>query len=126
MGISVEEREKAWLELRDAANRRGADGDAIVAAMKDYYSIYDYRMLKWIGGLFDPEIGGFYYSNSARDNESAEYRGEMCRFLPDVESTIQATNVLLSTGVIDSCEELPEWMRKKVAEFVCSLQSPLD
>lgn len=126
MVLSVNEMEAAWQRLEDEVNARGADGKAFVEAMKDYYSIYDYRLLKWMGGLFDSDIGGFYYSNSARDNECAEYRGEICYFLPDVESTMQATNVLLSTGVIESCDELPEWMRSKIKEFVCSLQSPDD
>jgi len=126
MGLSIYEMEAAWKRLEEEVNRRGADGKAVAEAMKDYYSIYDERMLRWMGGLFDPEIGGFYYSNSARDNECAEYRGEMCYFLPDIESTVQATNVLLSTGVIDTCADLPGWMREKIRTFVCSLQSPED
>lgn len=126
MTMTIKEIDAAWKKLESEVNKRGADGKAFVEAMKDYYSIYDYRLIKWMGGLFDSEIGGFYYSNSARDNECAEYRGEMCYFLPDIESTVQATNVLLATGIIESCDDLPEWMREKIKKFVCSLQSPDD
>ena len=126
MATSKKEIASLWEKLEKKVDERGADGAAFVEAMKDYYTIYTDGFLSWLGALFDPESGGFYYSNSARDNECAEYRGEICYFLPDIESTNQAINVLLGTKLIDSVEELPEWMRKKIGEFVCSLQSPKD
>lgn len=116
----------AWQRLRDKVNQRGADGDALVEAMKDYYSIYTTDLLRWAGGLFDSDIGGFYFSNSARDNEFTEYRGNTCRLLPDVESTVQCLNFLSAVGVLDDCTELPLWMREKIKSFVCSLQDPDD
>jgi hypothetical protein len=126
MATSKKEIASLWEKLKNQVNERGADGEAFVEAMKDYYSIYTDGFLSWLGALFDPKTGGFYYSNSARDNECAEYRGEICYFLPDIESTNQALNVLQGTKLIDSVDELPEWMRKKIADFVCSLQSPDD
>ena len=53
--------------------------------LEKLYGIFDAGTLTWAARLLDPEIGGFYYSNSARDNEG---------FLPDVESTTQLVGVL--------------------------------
>ena len=86
MATSKKEIASLWEKLEQDVNERGADGEAFVEAMKDYYSIYTDGFLSWLGALFDPKTGGFYYSNSARDNECAEYRGEICYFLPDIES----------------------------------------
>ena len=35
--------------------------------LKLFMMVYDERILEWFANLWDPEIGGFYYSNSARD-----------------------------------------------------------
>ena len=34
--------------------------------LKLFMMVYDERILEWFANLWDPEIGGFYYSNSAR------------------------------------------------------------
>ena len=59
----------------------GESGAAIVEALKKLYLIYDDGVATWFPNLYDPAVGGFYYSNSARDTEG---------FLPDIESTGQA------------------------------------
>lgn len=120
-------KEQQWQRLSDEVTRRGGNGNDVVEAYKELYSVHNEEgIATWLGGLFDPDIGGFYYSNSARDNEYGEYNGEKHYFLPDIESTNQATNFLMTTRMIGSCMELPEWMRKKIIAFNCSLQDPDD
>ncbi|MBP3583240.1 MAG: hypothetical protein J6K44_04270 [Clostridia bacterium] len=122
----MDTREMQWEKLAKEATRLGGDGNAIVDAYHELYSVHSEKICSWLGALFEPEIGGFYYSNSARDNEYVEINGEKHYFLPDIESTNQATNMLLSTGMLESCMELPEWMRKKIVSFTSSLLSPED
>ena len=92
-----------WAALEGFFNEKGADGAAIVRGFKELYTIYSDDLPEWLAGLYDHGIGGFYYSNSARDNEP---------FLPDIESTNQALNLLLNTGMMKNCRELPEAMQK--------------
>ena len=89
-----------------------------VAAIERMMTLYGDEMYIWLARLYDPHIGGFYYSNSARDNE---------RFLPDVESTAQALNGMRNHGLFekyDGCvrDALPDEMRLAIIDFVCSLQ----
>ena len=122
----MQSKDMLWQRLCEEADKKGGNGAEIVDAYKYLYSVHSDRLLTWLGGLFDSKIGGFYYSNSARDNEYQELDGVKHYFLPDIESTNQATNLLQSAGVIKEFSELPEWMRKKMAEFNCSLQNPDD
>lgn len=121
-------REMQWKRLSDEVTRRGGDGDAFVKAMKEQYAIHSEKVLVWLAGLYDPNIGGFYYSNSARDNEFAELNGKKGRLLPDIESTNQALGFLESCGFYKEGDysRLPEEMKKKIIEFVCSLEDPDD
>ena len=106
-----------WKKLEDEVAAKGADGAAFVKELKELYSIFDPKFATWLGSLYDKDIGGFYFSVSGRDNTG---------FLPDIESTYQAVNTLLSVGFIDKAEELPPDMREKIISFVCSLQSSED
>ena len=115
--IKMEKFSEKWQALREEINRRGGDGEAIVAAMKDHYRIYSESIYLWMAGLYDKNVGGFYYSNSGRDNEP---------FRPDIESTNQATNFFLSSGLIDEPEDLPLAMREQMTKFCQSLVSSED
>ncbi len=106
-----------WEALEKEVTRRGGNGDEVVCAMQDHYKLYGESVYLWLAGLYDKNIGGFYYSNSARDNEP---------FLPDIESTNQATNLLLSTGLLDEPDDLPLAMREQMARFCQSLISAED
>ena len=106
-----------WLALEKEVYERGGDGRAVVAAMKDHYELYGESVYLWLAGLYDKKTGGFYYSNSGRDNEP---------FLPDIESTNQATNLLLASGVFDEPSDFPLPMREQMARFCQSLISPVD
>ena len=113
----MEKFSEKWQALEAEVNRRGGDGRAVVAAMKDHYKLYGESVYLWLAGLYDKNIGGFYYSNSGRDNEP---------FLPDIESTNQATNLLLVSGVFEKPEDFPLAMREQMTKFCQSLISPTD
>ena len=122
----MNERDLKFLEIEKNINSRGGDGEAVAEAYRKYYAFHEVRMLEWVAGLFDPDIGGFYYSNSGRDNDEIEWDGKKFKTGPDVESTIDAIGILTNTGVIGSAKELPDWMKEKMIKFVSSLQSPED
>ena len=123
----MNERELKFLEIEKEVNSRGGDGAAVLDAYREYYAFHEVRMCEWLARLFDPDIGGFYYSNSARDNDIlVRWDGVTCKGLPDIESTMQALQFLKWTGIIESSMELPEWMRSKIRDFTCSLMSSED
>lgn len=89
-------------------------------ALDDLYSLYDEDIYIWLSELYQPNVGGFYYSNSARDTEG---------FLPDIESTAQAFVLCKTTGLFRALPEgnpknLPEKIRKEITAFTKSLQDP--
>ena len=106
-----------WSNIITTVNERGGNGMAVAEAMEELYSQYGDGIPKWLGGLYDSNIGGFYYSNSARDNAP---------YLPDIESTAQACNYLVNSGMIKSLKDLPDFMKEGIARFTRSLQSPDD
>ena len=108
-----------WEKLESEVTKRGGGGKEFIKALREHFSIYDEGLLTWLGDLYDPKIGGFYYSKSGRHTDDP-------RFLPDIESTNQATNLLVQAGLIKSFDDLPRSMCDKMAEFVCSLQSDED
>lgn len=62
---------------------------AIIDELKFIRDIYadDDGIVTWLANLYDPVSGGFYFSNSARNNEG---------FMPDLESTAQALGIVES------------------------------
>ncbi len=104
--------EKKWELLEQATN---AD---TVKAMRALYSIYGDGVIDWIAGLYDPGVGGFYFSNSGKNTYG---------FLPDAESTAQALGFLNSSGIFDYnngnwANSLPEEMLKQLGDFAYGLQ----
>ena len=99
----------------------GKISDDAIAAMKRLYSLFGTDTYTWLADLYDPELGGFYYSNSARD-----YIG----FLPDVESTRQALTFMIRMGMTDDFDSLadavPEEIKERMIAFVKSMQDPDD
>ena len=55
-------KEKMWEKLCEVA------GEDITSATKKLYSLYTPNTVDWFASLYAPGVGGFYYSNSARDN----------------------------------------------------------
>lgn len=105
--------DEAWASLGAAIDDKySAD---IVDAMQTLYSIYTDDMYLWLANLYDPEVGGFYHSNSARDTIG---------FLPDIESTSTALSFITTTKMKSGYfgDHIPDWMKEQVGAFVSSLQ----
>lgn len=104
-----------WQRLEDELRCRTDNADDLISALRELYSLYTPELAVWYGNLYDSDLGGFYYSNSAKESQG---------FLPDIESTNQAFNFIGSSGLISSYAELPEWMRERTAFFIKYLQDP--
>ena len=120
----TDEREER--ERRDEIERRFAarfdviaDPD-VKAAVRDFYgTFYDpEKMIRWWAGLYDPDLGGFYYANSARDTVG---------YLPDMESTFQIVQRL---RVLDPRSDLAAFLgpaiTEKMIRFYREKQDPDD
>lgn len=98
-------------------------GDEIAIKLRELYSLYDEKNYIWRAGLWEPNIGGFYFSEGGRDAKG---------FLPDIESTVQTTRHLEVSGLNSSrpgnstLAATPDKMREKLLSFVRSLQDPED
>ena len=87
-------------------------------ALKEFYGLMSGGTITWLANLYDPAIGGFYYSNSARDTEG---------FLPDIESTGQALTYLNCCGIFNSVTDgdaVPDEFKEAIGRFVKPLQDP--
>ena len=111
-----------WRELENnlAAEMGEDQAKEVVLALKDLYSIYSNDVVDWFANLYDPKIGGYYFSNSARENEG---------FLPDIESTMFALGSFRGLGMAgkfnnDIFAALPPFMKTQVGKFVKGLQDP--
>ena len=96
----------------------------LVQAFKQMERFYDIEsVIYWYASLYDPEYGAFYFAPSSRD-----YDG----FLPDIESTAQVLNALISTGMFYKYDNsyggdaLPEEMGELLVEFVRERQNKDD
>ena len=94
--------------------------EEVTQATREYLDLMTPNMVSWAANLYAPEIGGFYYSNSARDTLG---------YLPDLESTGQML-ALLSDSILGLMNHLggsagfPDWMKEQLAAFVKPLQDP--
>ena len=116
-----------WKQLEDEIG--GDLGKNLVLAMKDLYEIYSPEMIDWFAGLYDAKVGGYYYSEAARDNSFVERPDGKFDLLPDAESTYQAISVFYLSGLMahvdyDKRRAIPEWMQKGIVRFIKSLQDP--
>ena len=66
-------------------------GEETINAFRDFCSLYDEGLYIWLAGLWQPEIGGFYYSEGGRDIET---------MLPDLESTRQVIVFIKNSGLL--------------------------
>ncbi len=113
----------AWLETEEII------GKSATNALKEMYdNIYSKDLADWFANLFDPRTGGFYYSNSARDNKKAEYCGAYYDLLPDIESTEQALYFIKRSGMLSGIGNIqnafPDWMKESIIKFVKEKQDP--
>lgn len=132
--------EKYW---KSVSEKLGEDGKAVVDALQSFYSLYEgEKIITWLMNLYDPSIcvchgldgdmeckknnkycgtGGFYYSNSARDNVG---------FLPDAESCAQALSIIGNCGITTGLKGygysavVPKEMADQICRFIYNLQEP--
>lgn len=137
---------------KEAGLRRAGElyGKEVEAALREYLSMIGEKFYTWMANLYLPRKclcnnfdedgnrvclfkkdengkplcsgGGFYYSNSARDND--EYK-------IDIESTVQAIRFIQGTGMLNSFNRdlkkaFPKQMQLDVCAFAKSLQSSDD
>ncbi|MBQ8322022.1 MAG: hypothetical protein IJX92_06630 [Clostridia bacterium] len=91
-------------------------GDEGVRELRELYNIFDEGYYLWLASLYDPKIGGFYFSRSGRDTEG---------FLPDIESTVQALNCAQNNGLTygkPSREVYSDNIKAALVKFAQSLQ----
>ncbi len=107
-----EQKEKEWAMVETKL------GSAVTKALKNHYSIFNEDFYYWLADLYDPVIGGFYFSNSARNNEG---------YLPDIESTAQVLSFLNESGMTASyggyTYALGDEIGEAIVAFAKSLQS---
>ena len=121
-GKDAEFLNQKWRELeKNLTAEMGVDqAKEIIVALRELYSIYSPDVVDWFANLYDPKIGGYYFSNSARENEG---------FLPDIESTMFALGSFRGLGMAgkfnnDIFAALPPFMKTQVGKFVKGLQDP--
>ena len=116
--IRESEREAGFLELESIIGKAATD------ELRNLYMFYDKELYLWIADLYAPEVGGFYFSNSARNTIG---------YLPDIESTVQILQFLNVSGLLSgygnsyakAFEEYPE-IKDALIGFAKGLQSPVD
>ncbi len=119
---------KVWQPMADAIG--GELGKETVAAFQELYTLYTPDTVDWLANLYDCKTGGWYYSNSARDNETRMHNDKEYRLLPDAESTCQALGFLSGSGMLSDIESrsykdaLPEWMKQDIGAYVQGMQDP--
>ncbi len=94
-------------------------GAETVKEIKKIYSLVDEKTYSWLVDLYDPIHGGFYYSNSARNNYG---------YLPDIESTYQALGWFVDSGLFarygSYSAAVSENLKDQILAFAKNLQSP--
>ena len=89
-------------------------GAEFIDALMGLYGMYSDDMILWLADLYDPAIGGFYYSNSARDTVG---------YLPDGDSTYQVLALLKGSGAFTDMEQIPAHIREQIVSWVKGLQN---
>jgi len=120
-----ERQNAAWKRLSEAVG--GEVGEGLVSGMKALYEVYTPEMVEWFANLYDPKIGGYYYSSSARDGDYTMRGEKKFDLLPDAESTYQALSVWYLSGMMHAkggtrMSAIPEWMQKQIIRYIKSLQ----
>ena len=144
MSTNLSAREAGFIDAREKY------GEEAEAALREYHSIIGEPYYRWFANLYVPRKcvcnnfdkdgnrvcllpkdengnhlctgGGFYFSNSARDNE---------QFGIDIESTVQACFFIQSTGFLDKFDRdykrgFPKQMQLDICAFAKSLQDSED
>ena len=119
-------REEYWKRLEEKIG--GEAGRKLCEGMRELYSLYDSELIDWFAGLYDPKVGGYYYSNCGRDNEKIFYKDMLCDLKPDLESTAQALRFITQSGLSgipfrsELSRALPDWMKEQIVRYVKGCQ----
>ena len=116
-------RDELWQELAEKTTPE------LSRAMREIYSLYSDELVDWFASLYDIDIGGFYYSASARDNEKTVHNDKEYLLLPDAESTCQALGFIGGAGLAEDVDRayekaIPAWMAEGIANYIYGLQDP--
>ena len=109
--------ESLWLKIANDPEC----SEELYQTLRSLNSFYEgSQICAWMANLWDPEVGGFYYANSSRDNEP---------YLPDLESTNQLTDWLQTNGACAGYggsvnKMLPNEMKIKIVDFAKNMQHP--
>lgn len=121
--------EESWKQIEARLCERSEPHLAaeIISALKELYSVYNSNAVIWLADLYEPRYGGFYYSNSARDNEEVECEGKIYKLLPDLESTCQAMGLITNSHMADNFDKkavyaIPAWMEEQIVPFIKGMQ----
>ena len=114
-------KEEKWRDFEKATRKDMTD------ALREWHELYTDDVVEWLAKLYDAKVGGWYYSESARDNKTVVYKDTTYSLLPDVESTNQALCFLQSANLVDDfggryANALPEWMKNDISNWVYNLQ----
>ncbi|MBQ7387499.1 MAG: hypothetical protein IJW03_04980 [Clostridia bacterium] len=103
--------EAVWSRIKAVAS------DELYNALRRFATGFDgTATCEWMANLWDGDNGGFYYSNSARDNEP---------FRPDLESTYQVISWLKANGATSDVNALlPNEIKMKIVAFAKNMQYP--
>lgn len=121
LSICLKDREHIRSDgLKNAGNILG---EAAAAELLELYRLYDEQYYLWLASLWQPEIGGFYYSVSGRDTLG---------MLPDIESTVQAMRFVGRSGLLSATKDsehhkkIYENVQECIIKYAKSLQAPDD
>ena len=96
-------------------------GKELADAFRKLYTLYDEETYIWMANLYDPETGGYYFSNTARDNLG---------YLPDIESTRFLYTSLEGCGMFNEVggteNAISEEMTSTLVNWLQNLQSSED
>jgi len=91
--------------------------DALKALKEMDAALFSEDIYRWIAELYDPETGAIYFSISGRDNFG---------YLPDIETTGQASGVLNNLGIGTLSRVLNTEQKARLLTWVQTLQSNRD
>jgi len=120
--------EEKWAALAEAIPEEYSEN--IVRELKNLYDFYGEDMIPWLANLYEPAIGGWYHSNSARDDTSGFSIGtKRVPYLPDIENTYVALTLVSATGMAEMFGDswvaaMPDWLLEDVGNWVQGLQNP--
>ena len=122
--LDIQREKEVWWKFTEEAGEEAAEALRVM-----YDTLYDREALTtWIANLYDVDLGGFYYANSARDEYQVKSNGKYYDLLPDLESTSQALGFISSSGMIYGYSSVnsafPEWMKTATVKFAKEKQDP--